>query len=444
MMKPHNFEERLIWYSIITTYGLYFLGAQAFVLPMIAWLLVLYLYKQLWGQTKDNFVGKEITIPFATWLWISSIIIMLFALIVAHGNFELGTIRLIKSILKWSREIALWGLFPLIGLLNIRKQLLYRAACILCLQSLVYMLIGYLAFFLNLPSRLYLSPLYKLGGNSPQLYDVVLYMVDYQNPNIPRLPFFAPWPPNMAFVGIIYFFIVCQESNRNWRLMGMAGAIAMVITPYSRSAILCFPITILLTWILTNFTRPVLHLTSSIGCFLTGIFATQLINLLGTSTELFNSTRASSSSVRLASIRISLDRWWNEAPIWGHGTPNLSEPLFVGPSLEFVGRIFLGTGGCGTWVNLLYTKGLVGFIAFAVPFIWSFMSLLNKAQKSPTAKAGLSILLAFFFFSFVEELDQLAYIYWPGLLMIGIALKEEVPASVSVVTNERNLVLRSE
>jgi hypothetical protein len=66
----------------------------------------------------------------------------------------------------------------------------------------------------------------------------------------------------------------------------------------------------------------------------------------------------------------------------------------------------------------------VGAIAFAVPLCWSFMELLIKAQKSTVSWVGLGIILVLFTFCFVEKLDYVAYIYWPALVVLGIALKE--------------------
>jgi hypothetical protein len=327
-------------------------------------------------------------------------------------------------------------LFPLIGCLNIRPQLIYRAACILCLQSLILIPVCYLAYILHLPQGpLFVSPLYILGGNSPDLYSVVLYYLDEST--LPRLALFSPWCPNLALIAIIYFLLARQESNKKWRLIGMIGAIAMIVVAISRAAMLTFPTVILLTWVLTNFTQPVIYFTAGIGSFLTSIFATYLLNFFETFVQQVTDARPGSSETRKTLARLSLEAWWNNAPIWGHGFTEAQGP----PIVYFFP---VGTAGCGTWINILYTKGLVGFIGFVVPFVWSFVDLLNKAQKSSTAKVGLSILLVFFFFSFSEELDLLAYLYWPGMLMIGIALKGEAQTSASVVPSMSQPLLRSQ
>jgi hypothetical protein len=71
-MKPQNFEERLIWYFIIGTYGIYVLG---FLLPLnslLAWVLFFYLCKKLWNQQGDTPVEKRISIPWVLWIWVIS------------------------------------------------------------------------------------------------------------------------------------------------------------------------------------------------------------------------------------------------------------------------------------------------------------------------------------------------------------------------------------
>jgi hypothetical protein len=83
-------------------------------------------------------------------------------------------------------------------------------------------------------------------------------------------------------------------------------------------------------------------------------------------------------------------------------------------------------GSHHTWFSLLFIKGLVGFTAFLVPMLLSFVSLAIKAHKSATARIALSFLLTLFLFTFNDNQQRLAYLYWPGLIIMGIALKGEV------------------
>lgn len=421
IIKPENFEETLVWYTLTGIYGLYFLGAQPIFVPIVTWILAFYLVAKLW-QPQINLPEEErIKIPLIAWIWVVGMLTIFVALIVSHVTLDAGIGRLIKSIMRWGRGWALWALLPLIGsCLNIRPKLLYRAVCIVCLQSLIFMLVAYLAYLINFPGHLFISPLAKIGGGGPGLYSFDLYMTE--GGNRPRLVLFAPWAPNLALVALIFLFISRQESNRNWYLIGMVGSVLMTFSTISRLAILCLPAIPFLTWILTNLSRPALHyITGSIG-FLIGISSHALIEFAEAAVDKFHSMRPGSSSLRILLIRLSLDAWWKEARVWGHGFTKEQ-----GPRLTFSYPI--GTSGCGTWVNVLYTNGLVGFIGLIVPFICTFFVLFHKAQKSTIAKMGLSVFLVFAIFSGTEELDLLAYIYWPGLLALGMAMREEIASA---------------
>lgn len=415
-MKPQNFEEKLVWYYMIGTYGWYFLGSQYVLGPALAWFLTLYLCKKLWNQTENTPDKDKITIPFVIWVWIICLLLMELALIMGHIDFELELSKIVtSSVFELAKTTALLALFPLIGCLSVRPQLIYRAVCIICLQSLILMPVGYLASRLHVPEYLYVSPMRVIGRGGDIYYTVSLYVVDSDANGI-RLQLFAPWAPALGLVANIYFFLALQESNRKWRWIGMISAVAMCVVSASRLAVICLPIVLLLSWVLTNFTRPSTQITAGVVSFFAGIFAPLLIDLLETFRVGFTSARASSSRVRSTLKEIGLDRWRKEAPIWGHGT--------IEPGPKIVEHMPIGSHH--TWVGLLFTKGIVGFIALAVPLLWSFIHLLIKAQRSKTAKVGLSIVLVLFFFTFAENIDLLTYLYWPGLLIMGIAFKELV------------------
>lgn len=415
-MKPQNLEEKVVWYSLIGIYGFYFLGAQYILTSVIAWLLTLYLGKKLWSQTENTPIEEKVIIPSTTWVWIISLLVMEVALIMGHIDFNLGIPKIVTSTINLARTWAYMALFPLIGCLNIRPQLLYRAVCIICLQTLIFLPICYLASTLHLPPTLYTSPLRFIGGNDEKFYMVGLYGFEEETNQI-RIQLFAPWPPALGMVACIYFFLVCQESDKKWRFIGMIGSIAMIMAPVSRLALLCLPTVPLLTWFLINFTRPYILIATGSVSFFVGLFAAPLSNFFETFKEQFSKARASSSKLREILARMAVERWRNEAPVWGHG---IIEPRGI-PYTKF-----MPIGTHHTWFGLLFDKGIVGLIALAIPLLWSFIDLLYKAPKNPTAKVALSVLLVLFLFTFGQRIEITAYLYWPGLLIMGIAFKEKV------------------
>ncbi|MGL5795973.1 MAG: O-antigen ligase family protein [Waterburya sp.] len=418
-IKPQNLPEKLIWYYIIGTYFIYYLGGQYLFAPLLGYFLVLYLFWQWWNQTLATPPEERITIPFTIWLWVIGILIVEVALIVGHLDFDLGLTKIISSsVNRWLRTWVLFPVFMLIGSLKIRPQLIYRAVCILCTQSLVMVVI---ASILRIPNLVYTSPLQIFGGGE-NFYQIHVFGNTLDNGTEFRLLLFAPWAPALGLVANIYFFLAMQEQDRKWKWLGMIGAVAMVIGSVSRLAIICLPVAWFFSWLLLNISRPLIQLLTGLVAFCGGFLAPTIINVMQTAQERFSQSRASSSKVRAVLGKIAIYRWQNEAFIWGHGT--VSER---GPKLT--GHMAIGTHH--TWFSILYNHGLVGCLGLAIPLFWSLVELVFKAQKSQIGKVGLSIILVLIIFSLGDNLDVLTYIYWPGLVILGIALQEDPVLSAS-------------
>lgn len=419
-MKPINFPERIIWYSIIGTYGFYLIGGLYIVGSVLGWILLIYLGKRLWEQTEATPPDERITIPWTIWVWIGGMLSMEVALIAGHFNFDLSTSLLIKSSIGWAKGWAILAIFPLIGLLNIRPQLLWRAACIVCFQTLIFSPVFFLAYLLHLPEMPYVSPLRIVGGPSEEFFAFRLYEIDPSN-GLPRWRLFTPWAPALGFIANIYFFMTLQETNKKWRWLGIFGSIFMCIISASRLALLCITVVFLLTWFLTNLARPFVLIALGFLSLLSSLITTTLFSSYEAFKQKFTEARPDSSRVRETLAEIAVYRWWNEASIWGHGV------VEQGPHLVE----YMPIGSHHTWYGLLFVKGIVGFLALAFPLGCSFLDFLVKSQKSETAKVGLSMILILFLYTFGENLEILAYLFWPALVIMGIAFKGEVQAPTS-------------
>lgn len=422
-MKPQNFEERLIWYSIIGTYGLYFLGILLPANAVIGWVLFFCLCKKIWNQIEDTPIEQRIRIPWIIWVWIIAMPVILIARIIGLDDFGSDTNGIIRGIMSWFITWALLALFPLAGCLNIRPQLIYRAICIVCLQSLILIPICYLAYLIHLPANLFTSPVERIIQNGKLYYNVMLYIYTEYNHEL-RLSLFAPWGPALGIVGSYYFFLVLQEPNKKWRWIGVVGAIAMCIVSSSRLAFISVPIVILGVWVWTNFWRPKIQILAGFLSFLSGIFSTVLLSVARNVLDTVSGSRSESTRVRKMLVEFAFDRS-QEAPIWGHGN---QEP---GPKVIE----HMPIGSHTTWGGLMFMHGVVGLVSFLVPTICTFIGLLIKAQKSNIGKVGLSVFLVLILFSVGESLDALAYLCWPALLIIGIALKKEIKSPVPMSNN---------
>ncbi len=416
-VKPENFPEKLVWYSMIWTYGFYLFGGLYIVGSVLAWLLVFYLALKLWLQTEDTPPKQKVVIPWITWVWIIGMLVMEVALIMGHLDFNLPTSLMIKSSIGWAKGWALLALYPLAGCLRIRPQLIYRAACIICFHTLLLSPLLIVAPILHLPEILYVSPLKAVGGPGTTFFDVSLYEINLEGETRQRL--FTPWGPALGFVGNVYFALALREKNKKWRWFGIIGSIYMSFICKSRLAQVCLVLTPTFIFFLSRLTRPFILMMLGTASVVSGLLSTPILNAFDAFWTKFKGARAESTRVRMVLKQIAGYRWETEAPIWGHG---VVEP---GPHVVE----YMPIGSHHTWYGLLFVKGIVGFYALFIPMVLSFLVLLFKAQRYETARTALAILFILFLYTFGENLEILAYLYWPGLVIMGIALKPQKPRS---------------
>ena len=411
-IQPQNFPERVVWYTMIWTYFFYLLGATYIVGSVVGWILFFYLLLKRWMEDENTPESEKIVIPWITWVWIIGMLMMEVALIIGHLDFHLPVSQIIKSSIGWAKGWALIALYPLAGCLNIRPQLIYRAACVICLQTLIISPLLIAAPLLNLPQILYVSPLKAVGaGLGSSFFDVSLYKVDYDGQIRQRL--FAPWGPALGFVANIYFSLAMREKSKKWRCYGIIGAIYLSQICKSRLAQVAILSTPIFIFFGSRIIRPFMLIFFGGVSVSVGILAMTILDGIAAFWKKFKAARADSSRVRAALKDIAFYRAKVEAPIWGHGV------LEMGPHIVE----FMPIGSHHTWGGLAFVKGAVGFYSLAIPMGLSFIFLLIKAQKHEVAGTGMAILFILFLYTFGENLEILTYLYWPGLIVMGIAFK---------------------
>ncbi|MBD2249832.1 O-antigen ligase domain-containing protein [Nostoc parmelioides] len=414
-IQPENVPEKVVWWAIANTYYIWVFGGLYVVGSVMGWVLLLFLIIKILAQTKDTPPEEKITISWILWVWIVGMFFMEVALIAGHLDYNLPTSLIIKSSIGWAKGWAALALYPLAGCLKIRPQIIYRAVCIVGFHTLIITPFLLLTPSLHLPQILYVSPLKAVGGPGNEFFDVPLYEIDGSTGDL-RWRLFTPWGPALGFVGNVYFMLALQEKDKKWRTFGLIGSVLMCFVCKSRLAQVCIIIIPLLTKILSGLNRPRILIGLGFFSYLGGIFSPSIILAFNNFWEGFKAARAGSTRVRMALKRIAVHRWQTEAPIWGHGVvedgPHIVEHMPIGSH--------------HTWAGVLFVKGIVGFIALALPMGLSFVYLLIKSMdsKCPSAKVGLSVVMILFLYTFGENLEILVYLYWPGLLVMGIGCQE--------------------
>lgn len=413
-----NSDEKIVWYSISCTYLFWLLGAVYIIAPVIAWVLLL---KTIKRYTFDHISYQA---HLATKTWCVAMFIMLIALVVAHLDYQLGTAKLIKSSIGWAKGWALLAIFPLLGMLNIRAELIYRACCQVCKHTLILLPLFLIAWLLRLPETLYVSPTSIIGGPGPEFFSVSLYEID-PGSGLPRWRLFTPWAPALGMLGNLFTIFALQERSIKYKCYGLAGSLVMILISQSRLAIACYLFLLAYFTFWRYYKQPWLYIIASPVLLIASLFGSQIIDKIEYSILAIKAARAGSTRVREELAHIAIERWSNEAIWWGHGI------VERGPHLVE----YMPIGSHHTWYGLLFVKGAVGAAVLAVAMLVTALSFIRHSFSLPLSRVGLAILLMLMLYTFGENLEILAYLFWPGLLVMGIALKQQSQRNINAKQN---------
>ncbi|MEL6167488.1 MAG: O-antigen ligase domain-containing protein [Pseudomonadota bacterium] len=407
--------ERITSGTLIWTWGIYAFGGLYVAGPVLGWVLAGLAAMALYlGPALRKDLRPTGPVPALIWIWFAGMALMLIALWGGHISWNLGLIKTIKSSIGWAKGWALLALFPFAGaVLQIRRDVLVRAHTKLALITLCLVPILAAAPFVGLPERIFTSPLKAVGGPGPEYFTVYFYTLDPASWT-PRWQFYAPWSPFAGLLGVVMVLFALEDKNRFWLAIGVLAGIAMILMSKSRMSLIALVVAtmgprmmplMLKTWAWA--------FGASIAASMAAAW-TPLTLAVGDAVGAFRAARADSTRVRDTLQRIARERWANESVWFGHGQ--------VEPGSHIVEYMPIGTHH--TWWALLFVKGLVGFVAFAVPFILHFLVAARDAVVHPQGRLPFGILLVLLILSMGENIEIEAYLLWPALVMLGIHLRE--------------------
>lgn len=407
-INPVSAEERLIWFGLVATYPVYFLGGLYVTGSVLGYLILGIVLLRMFICGNQDYAKQ---IPAMAWVWIIAMIVMLIALWIGHSNWSLGTGKTIKSSIGWAKGWALMALFIVLGgILPLRKELLIRGVCILCWHTFIFSVITYIAYTIRIPGELFVSPLKIVGGPGPNFFTVSLYGLNPET-GAGRWQFFGPWAPAAGLLACLYLVICLQETDSKWRNRGILGATAMCLLCQSRAGWAIFICLWPMVLFSDKFREPWFLLTAGFVLPTIIILGQPVLEFVLDSYEQIKASRPASTRVRAALANIALQRWESEAYWFGHGIVERGPKLVEGMPI----------GSHHSWYGLLFIKGLVGLLALAVPMFITGIYLFFYSQFSKVAQTGLCLLAVFVCYSFFENLEILSYLYWPALLWIGMA-----------------------
>lgn len=410
--KHETPEEALVLWLIVSTWALWALGATYHAYSIVPWVLAGLAFARRFGFVEDD-PGSFPPLPVSVWVWFAGMFMMAVALVVGHLNHDFGLLEIAKSLFGWAKGWAIMALLPFAGAtLRIRPQVLFRAVNLLLAQTLLITPVLLLGGAIGLPPVLYTSPLQYIGGAGETFFQVGTYWIDPGSPDI-RLRYYAPWAPAAAFAIQVLMVLGLYDRDWRWRVVAVVSACVVCWFAKSRLSLVAIPVILIALPVLSGLYRPMFMVIGGVATASAAVAFPLVKSMLDGAVERFEGARKDSSRVRKVLQQIAVHRWWDEAPIFGHGT------VERGPHIVE----FMPIGSHHTWNGLLFVKGAVGWLSLAVPLLVSFLVLLPKAQRDPMARAAIGFILVLLFNSMGENIEILAYLAWPGFLALGMAFK---------------------
>jgi len=407
--------ERIVAGTLVWTWGIYAFGGLYVVGPVLAWSLAGLVFLSVYlGPAMRKDLRPTGPVPWLVWLWIAGMLVMLVALWAGHMNWDLGLKKTIKSTIGWAKGWALLALFPLAGaILKIRRQVLVEAYTKLGLFTLIVIPVLAAAPYIGLPERIFTSPLRAVGGPGPEYFSVYFYTIDPASWT-PRWQFYAPWSPFAGLLGVIIVLFALEDRRKLWLAIGCLAGVAMILMSKSRMSLIALVVSSIGPRMMPLMLKAwAWSVAAVLTASMTATWTTLRIAFEDAVGE-FRAARADSTRVRETLQRIARERWQNESVWFGHGQ---IEP---GPHIVE----FMPIGSHHTWWALLFIKGVVGLVAFAVPFVVHFFYVAKDSVVHPQGQLPFGIMLVFLILSMGENIEIEAYLLWPALLMLGIHMRE--------------------
>ena len=188
----------------------------------------------------------------------------------------------------------------------------------------------------------------------------------------------------------------------------------MVIMSRSRMGLVALPICIFMPRLLPLLGQSWAWLAGSMVATSMAVTFAPLRLRVEAGIATINNMRAGSNRVRNTLERMAIERWDAEAFWFGHGR--------VAPGSHLVE--FMPIGSHHTWFGLLFVKGLIGFMALALPFLIHAALITKDAIHHPRGRLPLGLMMVLIILSIGENIEIEAYLLWPALMALGIHARQ--------------------
>lgn len=399
-------ETTLFW-GIVSQYIFYFLGLAAIAPLLIAWPVILLCLSAILVHDRGS-------VRWVTLLWM---ICFVGLLAVGLLNFYLngfgGT-----YLARWPLAFGLAAFLPLVGSL-IRAQVIYRAAAVLGVQTLVYSIAAAAAMATGFNVSYSVLPAFNVLPF--EYFSVSLWAGEVATGEV-RVLAFTPYATYAGAVACFYAIACVGEKSGLLRWLGLSGWLILCVLSSARAALVCLAAGAV-CYALSSLRKRILGLAAGVTLLLVAVTLPILLGAMEHASYWFEQLRPTSSQVRANLKQIAFDEWmFGGSQFFGIGQSV--------PGGTVVAEMPVGTHDTIS-ANLLI-RGIIGLHLILLPLLVTFV-FGCFAGRSRKVRAGIVATMMLLLYTFAENLEGILSYCWPGLLLVGAMCnteEEQVPATL--------------
>jgi O-antigen ligase len=410
-----SLSERVIYWTIILTPVWWLLGIQPLFYPaaIVTLLIVNFRFEKLIQRSFPSFV----------WAWLVMSIVTLWTAALGINDMGFNLQTALAAVVTFMKSYFLiFACLALPYLSRVRAHIITRATAWMASGFLVTISIELTLLILKIGGDRFTPPLARLlPGDKGSLQVILANFSPFLGIPLPRTVLYTPDPPILGVCAVLCFAICVGETNKPLRNLALAGSIAALLLSASRSALLCFPLSIAIVGCFQSglFRQLSLWLTTLtlLACSVLGITIPQLLEQ---PVQVFNEARNDSSLERALVVRKTLEAW-QESPWIGWGVIRGKTHLYE--------DTYIGLGSFSTYSAVLYLNGIVGFVALIVAMLLTLFAVFQRAlQGNNLCKWGFACLVTLYISCNATPLSWMAANLWFFFVWLGAVIFEARPA----------------